>query len=59
MDKKVYIEIDGGVNLKNAPILRQLGVNIIVSGSTIFNSKNMKKTIKQLKGKGILNKLLK
>ena len=59
MDKKVYIEIDGGVNLKNAPILRQLGVNIIVSGSTIFNSKNMKKTIKQLKGKGLINNLRK
>lgn len=58
LNKKVYIEIDGGVTLKNAKILRKMGVNIIVSGSTIFNSKNMKKTIKQLKGKGFINKLL-
>lgn len=58
LNKKVYIEIDGGVTLKNAKILRKMGVNIIVSGSTIFNSKNMKKTIKQLKGKGIINKLV-
>ena len=57
MNKKVYIEIDGGVTTKNAEILRKLGVNIIVSGSTIFTSKNMRKTIKQLKGKGFINNL--
>lgn len=59
MDKKVFISIDGGVNTKNASILRKLGVNIIVSGSTIFESKNMKRTIKQLKGKGLINNLRK
>lgn len=58
LNKKVYIEIDGGVTLKNASLLRKMGVNIIVSGSTIFNSKNMKKTIKQLKGRGFFNKLV-
>ena len=58
LNKKVYIEIDGGVTLKNASLLRKMGVNIIVSGSTIFNSKNMKKTIKQLKGRGFFNKLI-
>lgn len=57
LNKKVIIEIDGGVTTKNAEILRKLGVNIIVSGSTIFTSKNMKKTIKQLKGKGLINNL--
>ncbi|MBR2391645.1 MAG: ribulose-phosphate 3-epimerase [Clostridia bacterium] len=57
LNKKVFIEIDGGVNTKNAPILRKLGANIIVSGSTIFSSKNIKKTIKQLKGKGLANRL--
>ena len=57
MDKKVFIEIDGGVTIKNSKILRKMGVNIIVSGKTIFESKNMKKTIKQLKGGGIFTKL--
>ncbi len=57
MNKKVLIEIDGGVTTKNAEILRKLGVNIIVSGATIFTSKNMKKTIKQLRGKGLINNL--
>jgi len=59
MNKKVFIEIDGGVTIKNSAILRKMGVNIIVSGSTIFESKNMKKTIKQLKGKGFVNNLTK
>jgi ribulose-phosphate 3-epimerase len=50
MDKKVFIEIDGGVTSKNAKILRKMGANIIVSGKTVFESKNIKKTIRQLKG---------
>ncbi len=57
MDKKVFIEIDGGVTIKNAKILRKMGANIIVSGKTIFESKNMKKTIKQLKGNDIASNL--
>ncbi len=59
LNKKVYIEIDGGVTLKNAKLLRKMGVNIIVSGSTIFKSENMKKTIQQLKGKSLFHKILK
>ena len=59
LNKKVYIEIDGGVTLKNAKLLRKMGVNIIVSGSTIFKSENMKKTIQQLKGKSFFHKILK
>ncbi|MBR7172769.1 MAG: ribulose-phosphate 3-epimerase [Clostridia bacterium] len=58
LNKKVYIEIDGGVTLKNASLLRKMGVNIIVSGSTIFNAKNMKKVIKNLKGRGFFNKII-
>lgn len=51
LDKSVYIEIDGGVNVKNSKILRKLGANILVSGSCIFSSKNIKKTIRALKGR--------
>lgn len=58
LNKKVYIEIDGGVTLKNAKLLRKMGVNIIVSGLTIFSSKNMKKTVKDLKGRGFFNKII-
>ena len=50
MSKDIEIEVDGGVNLKNAKVLRKLGADILVSGSTIFTAKNMRKTIQQLKG---------
>lgn len=57
LNRKVFIEIDGGVTIKNAKILRKMGANIIVSSKAIFESKNMKKTIKQLKGRGIINNI--
>lgn len=50
MSRNVFISIDGGVTVRNAKILRKVGANILVSGSTIFNSKDIKKTIKALKG---------
>ena len=43
------IEIDGGVNLNNAKKLIQKGADVLVAGSFIFNSKEPKKTIKDLK----------
>lgn len=59
MDKRIYIEIDGGVTLKNVSILRKMGVNIIVSSKAIFEAKNMKKAIKAMKGRGFINKIFK
>lgn len=50
-NRNVYIEIDGGVNIKNAKLLRKVGANILVSSSTLYNSKNMRKTVQTLKGK--------
>lgn len=46
---KVDIEVDGGINLDNAPHLVNMGVDVLVSGSTIFNSSDIAKTIKELK----------
>ena len=57
LSRSVYIEVDGGVNLKNSKVLRKLGANILVSGSTIFTSKNMRKTINALKGRSWAVKL--
>lgn len=59
MNKHVYIQIDGGVTLKNASILRRMGANIIVSSKAIFEAKNMKKAIRALKGNDFINKLFK
>ena len=48
---KVQIEIDGGINFENAKIAKEAGVDILVSGTTIFkeNSGNLKKNIQLLK----------
>jgi ribulose-phosphate 3-epimerase len=44
------IEVDGGVTLKNAAEILSAGADILVAGSTIFNSANPKEVIEQLKG---------
>lgn len=44
------IEFDGGVNEKNAEKLRDLGVDILVSGTFVYKAKDRVKAIKFLKG---------
>ena len=48
---KAQIEIDGGINFENAKLAKQSGVDILVSGTTIFkeNEGNLKKNIELLK----------
>jgi len=48
---KTQIEIDGGINFENAKMAKEAGVNIIVSGTTIFkeNGGDLKKNIQLLK----------
>jgi len=46
---KTLIEIDGGVDLKNAPQLVKEGADVLVAGNTVFASKNPTETIAQLK----------
>ena len=48
---KTLIEIDGGINFENAKISREAGVDILVSGTTIFkeNEGNLKKNIQLLR----------
>jgi ribulose-phosphate 3-epimerase len=48
---KTQIEIDGGINFENAKAAKNAGVDILVSGTTIFkeNEGNLKKNIQLLK----------
>ena len=48
---KTQIEIDGGINFENAIIAKKAGVDILVSGTTIFkeNGGNLKKNIQLLR----------
>ena len=47
----VQIEIDGGINFENAKLAKKAGVDILVSGTTIFkeNRGNLKKNIQLLR----------
>jgi len=48
---KTEIEIDGGINFENSKIAKEAGVNILVSGTTIFKENNgdLKKNIQLLR----------
>jgi ribulose-phosphate 3-epimerase len=47
--KEVLIEVDGGITLENAPVLVEAGADILVAGSSIFQSKDPKETIRLMK----------
>lgn len=44
----IIIEIDGGVNASNAANIANLGADQVVVGSSLYESKNLKHTIKEL-----------
>jgi ribulose-phosphate 3-epimerase len=46
---KVLIQVDGGVDLKNAGKLVKTGVNVLVAGNSVFGSKDPVRTIRKLK----------
>ena len=48
---KTQIEIDGGINFENAKMAKEAGVDILVSGTTIFkeNEGDLKKNIQLLR----------
>ncbi len=45
------IEIDGGIDENNAAMVVEAGVDVIVSGTTIFSAKDRKQTIERLRAK--------
>jgi ribulose-phosphate 3-epimerase len=49
IDREIYLEVDGGINNKNVKILKKIGVDVLVAGSFIFNSKNYKEAINSIK----------
>ena len=46
---KALIEVDGGVQGETAPRLVEAGVDVLVSGSYVFNSPSPEETIRQLR----------
>jgi len=49
-DYQFIIEVDGGVNFENAKEIKEAGANIIVAGSSVFKSADVKETIERFMG---------
>jgi len=47
---EVMIEVDGGVDTKNARRLVETGVDVLIAGSSVFGSSDPVDTVKKLKG---------
>jgi len=45
----IMIEVDGGIDTKNAAKLIEAGVNVLVAGNSVFSSKDPNNTILRLK----------
>jgi ribulose-phosphate 3-epimerase len=48
-NSNALIEVDGGVNLNNAPKLISVSTDVLVAGNTVFSANNPLETIKSLK----------
>ena len=48
------IEVDGGINSINAPIISVSGADILVSGSAIFNAENRAQIIQEMHGNSLM-----
>ena len=47
--KRVLIEVDGGIKLSNAKIVKDAGADILVAGSAIFKAEDPHSTIENFK----------
>lgn len=48
------IEVDGGINSINAPIIAVSGADILVSGSAIYNAENKAQIIQEMHGNSLM-----
>lgn len=46
---EIDIEVDGGINLRTAPLVKQAGANILVAGTAILMANNYQTIIQELK----------
>ena len=47
--KKIYLEVDGGINAKTAKIAKDAGADVLVAGNYVFTNKSYKEAIQSLK----------
>ena len=44
------VQVDGGINYETAPIARNAGANVLVSGSCLFRAGDMSEAVRMIKG---------
>ena len=44
------VQVDGGINYETAPIVREAGANVLVSGSCLFRAEDMSEAVRKIKG---------
>jgi ribulose-phosphate 3-epimerase len=49
-ERKIDIEVDGGINAETARISIENGANVLVAGTSIFHAKDYTKAIRELRG---------
>lgn len=49
LNKKVLVEVDGGINEETAKLAKQAGVDVCVAGTSVFYAADAKKAIKILR----------
>ena len=49
IDKEIHLEVDGGINNKNAKTVKEYGVDVLVVGSFVFKSNDYKEAIQSIK----------
>jgi ribulose-phosphate 3-epimerase len=55
-NSKALIQVDGGVNLGNIPLLLEAGADVLVAGSAIFGAENPLKTMEDMKSYELIRK---
>lgn len=50
LDKKIHVEVDGGINDRTASECRKAGADVLVSGTYLFGSNDMVKAVNSIKG---------
>jgi len=47
--RKIYLQIDGGINPENAILAVEAGADVLVAGGAVYGKKNIKDAIKKLR----------
>lgn len=50
INRKIYLEIDGGINPENAKQAIEAGADVLVAGGAVYGKKNLAEAIRRLRG---------